>query len=59
LLTISVLSTLEKLVNHGKNPRLNDGDEEVGDGSQNRDEEYDERRAVETPLDLDETVRSL
>jgi hypothetical protein len=25
----------------------------------NRDEESDERRAVETPLDLDETVRSL
>jgi hypothetical protein len=32
---------------------------EVGDGSHNRDEEYDERRAVETPLDLDKTVRSL
>jgi hypothetical protein len=32
---------------------------EVGDGSHNRDEESDERRAVETPLDLDETVRSL
>jgi hypothetical protein len=32
---------------------------EVGDGSQNRNEESDERRAVETPLDLAETVRSL
>jgi hypothetical protein len=32
---------------------------EVGDGSHNRDKESDERRAVETPLDLDETIRSL
>jgi hypothetical protein len=32
---------------------------EVGDGSHNRDEEFDERRVVETPLDLAETVRSL
>ena len=32
---------------------------EVGDGSHNREEESDERRAVETPLDLAETVRSL
>jgi hypothetical protein len=32
---------------------------EVGDGSHNRDEAYEERRAVETPLDLDETVRNL
>ena len=32
---------------------------EVGDGSHNRDEESDERRAVETPSDLTETVRSL
>jgi hypothetical protein len=32
---------------------------EVGDGSHNRDEESDERRAVETPLDLVEIVRSL
>jgi hypothetical protein len=31
----------------------------VGDGSHNRDKESDERRAVETPLDLAETVRSL
>jgi hypothetical protein len=31
----------------------------VGDGSHNRDEEYDERRAVETPPDLSKTVRSL
>jgi hypothetical protein len=32
---------------------------EVGDGSHNRDEESDERRAVETPPDLVEIVRSL
>jgi hypothetical protein len=32
---------------------------EVGEGSHNRDEESDERRAVETPPDLAETVRSL
>jgi hypothetical protein len=32
---------------------------EVGDGSQNRDEESDERMAVETPPDLVETIRSL
>jgi hypothetical protein len=32
---------------------------EVGDGSHNRDGESDERRVLETPLDLDETVRSL
>jgi hypothetical protein len=32
---------------------------EVGDGSHNRDEESDEKRAVETPPDLDETMRSL
>jgi hypothetical protein len=32
---------------------------EVGDSSHNRDEEYDERRAMETPPDLVETVRSL
>jgi hypothetical protein len=32
---------------------------EVGDGSHNRDEESDERRVVETPPDLAETVRSL
>ena len=31
----------------------------VGDGSHNRDEEFDERRVVETPLDLVETIRSL
>jgi hypothetical protein len=31
----------------------------VGDGSHNRDEESDKRRAVETPPDLVETVRSL
>jgi hypothetical protein len=32
---------------------------EVGEGSHNRDEEFDERRAVGTPPDLAETVRSL
>jgi hypothetical protein len=32
---------------------------EVGDGSHNRDEESDERRAVETHLDMDENVRSI
>jgi hypothetical protein len=32
---------------------------EVGDGSHNRDEESNERRAVETPPDLAKTVRSL
>jgi hypothetical protein len=32
---------------------------EVGDGSHNRDKESHERRAVETPLDPAETVRSL
>ena len=33
--------------------------QEVGEGSHNRDEESDERRAVGTPPDLAETVRSL
>jgi hypothetical protein len=32
---------------------------EVGDGSHNKDKESDERRAVETPPDLAETLRSL
>jgi hypothetical protein len=32
---------------------------EVGDGSHNRDEDFDERRAVETPPDLVESMRSL
>jgi hypothetical protein len=32
---------------------------EVGEGSHNRDEESDERRVVETPPELVETVRSL
>jgi hypothetical protein len=32
---------------------------EVGDDSHNRDEESDERRVVETPPDLAETMRSL
>jgi hypothetical protein len=33
--------------------------QEVGDSSHNRDEESNKRRAVETPPDLAETVRSL
>ena len=33
--------------------------QEVGEGSHNRDEESDERRAIGTPSDLAETVRSL
>jgi hypothetical protein len=32
---------------------------EVGEGSHNRDEESDERRAVETPPDLAKTIKSL
>jgi hypothetical protein len=32
---------------------------ELGEISHNRKEEFDERGAVETPLDLDETERSL
>jgi hypothetical protein len=32
---------------------------EVGEGSHNRDEEYDERRVMETPPDLAEKIRSL
>ena len=32
---------------------------EVGDGSHNRDEESEKRRAIGTPLDLAETMRSL
>jgi hypothetical protein len=32
---------------------------ELGESSDNREEESDERRAVETPPDLVETVRSL
>jgi hypothetical protein len=32
---------------------------ELGDGSHNRDKESDEWRAIGTPLDLAETVRSL
>ena len=33
--------------------------QEVGEGSHNRDKESSKRRAVGTPLDLVETVRSL
>jgi hypothetical protein len=32
---------------------------ELGESSHNREEEYDERRAVETLPHLDETMRSL
>jgi hypothetical protein len=31
----------------------------MGEGSHNKDEESDERRAIGTPLDLAETMRSL
>jgi hypothetical protein len=31
---------------------------ELGEISHNKEEEYDERKVVETPLDLDETIRS-
>ena len=33
--------------------------QEMGEGSHNRDEEFDERRMVGTPPDLVETMRSL
>jgi hypothetical protein len=33
--------------------------EEMGEGSHNRDEDFDERRAAGTPPDLAETVRTL
>jgi hypothetical protein len=33
--------------------------QEVGEGSHNRDEESDERRAIGTPPDLADAVRSL
>jgi hypothetical protein len=33
--------------------------QEMGEGSHNRDEDSDERRAIGTPPDLAETVRSL
>ena len=33
--------------------------QDMGEGSHNRDEESNERRAIRTPLDLAETVRSL
>jgi hypothetical protein len=32
---------------------------EMGEGSHNREEDFDERRVVETPPNLVETVRSL
>jgi hypothetical protein len=32
---------------------------ELGEGSHNRDKQFDERRAVGTPIDLDKTMRSL
>jgi hypothetical protein len=32
---------------------------ELGESSHNREEEFDERRVVETPPDLDETLKSL
>jgi hypothetical protein len=33
--------------------------QEVGEGSHNRDKEFDERREIGTPLNLAETLRSL
>jgi hypothetical protein len=33
--------------------------QEMGEGSHNRDKEFDERREIGTPPDLAETVRSL
>jgi hypothetical protein len=33
--------------------------QEVGEGSHNRDKDFDERRVVGTPLDLVETMRSV
>jgi hypothetical protein len=33
--------------------------QELGESSHNREEEYDERRVVETAPDLDETIRIL
>jgi hypothetical protein len=33
--------------------------DEVGDGSHNKDRDSDERRVINTPPDLAETVRSL
>jgi hypothetical protein len=54
------LSALKRSINRGKLQSYRMvTHHEVGDGSHNRDEESDERRAVETPPDLAETVRSL
>ena len=48
------------MINHGKlQTHRMVTHHEVGDGSHNRDEESDERRAVETPSYLAEIVRSL
>jgi hypothetical protein len=59
-LTKSVFPAHKQTINHGKlQMHRMVMHHEVGDGSHNRDEESDERRAVETPLDLGETVRSL
>jgi hypothetical protein len=49
-----------RTINHGKlQTHRMVTHHEMGDGSHNRDEESDERRAVETPLDLAKTVRNL
>jgi hypothetical protein len=59
-LTTSVLSAHKRTTNRGKLQTYRMVTRHgVGDGSHNRDEESDERRVVETPPDLDETVRSL
>ena len=48
------------MINHGKLQTYRMvTHHEVGEGSHNRDEEFDERRVVGTPPDLAKTVRSL
>ena len=50
----------KRTINHGKlETHRMVMHHEVGDGSHNREEESDERRAVDTPPDLAETMRSL
>jgi hypothetical protein len=50
----------KQTINHGKlHTHRMVMHHEVGNGSHNRDEDFDKRRAIETPPDLVETVRSL
>ena len=50
----------KQTINHGKlQTHRMETHHKVGDGSHNRDEESDERRAVGTPPDLAKTVRRL